>query len=406
MSRIRIKNFGPIKEGFKDADGNDWMDIKKITVFIGNQGSGKSTVAKLYSTFSWMEKALSRGDLTMNYLSSYNRFRKEYCGYQRLHNYFRSDGSTELHYIGRNYIFHYHQDRLVIERNVPDPDYLRPKIMYVPAERNFLSAIVEPEKVKGMPPTLKEFGLEVNNAYSLYGQGKSLPFKKINFRYDKQNKIPWIVGEGYELRLSEAASGYQSFIPLFLVSEFLIQELAKPASEVEGSLSAEEEKRLKKEVEAILNNDSLLPELRRAALQKLTSKYRNKSFLNIVEEPEQNLFPSSQRTILNELIKCTNQMIGNQLILTTHSPYILTSLNNLMYAYNVGKENYEKTDKIIPSKYWLNPNDVSIFKLIDGKSESIIDEELKQIKVEEIDEISEILSNQWHQMAEFNLVKD
>ena len=52
MGKIKIKNFGPIKEGYQDNDG--WIDIKKVTVFIGNQGSGKSTVAKLISTFVWI----------------------------------------------------------------------------------------------------------------------------------------------------------------------------------------------------------------------------------------------------------------------------------------------------------------------------------------------------------------
>lgn len=45
MSRIKIKNFGPLKETASVTDG--WIDIKKVTVFTGNQGSGKSTVAKL-----------------------------------------------------------------------------------------------------------------------------------------------------------------------------------------------------------------------------------------------------------------------------------------------------------------------------------------------------------------------
>ena len=60
MSRIKIKNFGPIKEPKSVKD--EWIDIKKVTVFTGNQGSGKSTVAKLISTFTWMEKVLTRGD--------------------------------------------------------------------------------------------------------------------------------------------------------------------------------------------------------------------------------------------------------------------------------------------------------------------------------------------------------
>ena len=71
MSKIRIKNFGPIKEGYQENDG--WLDVKKVTVFIGNQGSGKSTVAKLISTFSWIEKALTITELKIIFLT----FRKK-----------------------------------------------------------------------------------------------------------------------------------------------------------------------------------------------------------------------------------------------------------------------------------------------------------------------------------------
>ena len=52
MSRIKIKDFGPISEGFVENDG--WMDINKVTVFIGDQGSGKSTASKLISVFSYI----------------------------------------------------------------------------------------------------------------------------------------------------------------------------------------------------------------------------------------------------------------------------------------------------------------------------------------------------------------
>ena len=35
MSRIKIKNFGPLKETASVTDG--WIDIKKVTVFTGNR---------------------------------------------------------------------------------------------------------------------------------------------------------------------------------------------------------------------------------------------------------------------------------------------------------------------------------------------------------------------------------
>lgn len=61
--QIKVKNFGPVREGYTGNDG--WIDIHKVTVFIGDQGSGKSTVAKLIATFVWLEKALIRGDKTL-----------------------------------------------------------------------------------------------------------------------------------------------------------------------------------------------------------------------------------------------------------------------------------------------------------------------------------------------------
>ena len=52
MERIVIKDFGPIKE-------LEINDIKKITIFIGDSGSGKSTVMKVISLFRWLYKMLN-----------------------------------------------------------------------------------------------------------------------------------------------------------------------------------------------------------------------------------------------------------------------------------------------------------------------------------------------------------
>lgn len=48
--RLIVKSFGPVKE----------LDItfRKVTVFIGDQGTGKSCIAKLFSLFKWLEKEL------------------------------------------------------------------------------------------------------------------------------------------------------------------------------------------------------------------------------------------------------------------------------------------------------------------------------------------------------------
>ena len=41
--KLSIQNFGPINEGC----GDGWVEVDKCALFIGPQGSGKSSIAKL-----------------------------------------------------------------------------------------------------------------------------------------------------------------------------------------------------------------------------------------------------------------------------------------------------------------------------------------------------------------------
>ena len=128
----------------------------------------------------------------------------------------------------------------------------------------------------------------------------------------------------------------------------------------------------------------------------------------IIEEPELNLFPETQYELVSHLSQNiasrtgTGQMYySNHLLLTTHSPYILTSLNNLMYAYQVGQEHVEEVNKIIDKKYWVNPDDVSAYRLMtDGTAKNIVDEELKQIDAGELDEISRSINAIWDKISD------
>ena len=64
--RLIVKSFGPVR----DLD----ITFKKVTLFIGDQGTGKSCVAKLFSMFKWLEKVLSQKKYKLNYFEQYNRF--------------------------------------------------------------------------------------------------------------------------------------------------------------------------------------------------------------------------------------------------------------------------------------------------------------------------------------------
>ena len=63
----------------------------------------------------------------------------------------------------------------------------------------------------------------------------------------------------------------------------------------------QEAMKIKKELEKIILNKKIGTDLRDIALNMLSSKYKNTCFINIVEEPEQNLFPESQKNLLFSL---------------------------------------------------------------------------------------------------------
>lgn len=347
MSRIKIKNFGPIIKGHQDNDG--WMDLKKTAVFIGNQGSGKSTVAKLISTFIWIEKALVRGDYKKKWFEQKNKLKNKYLNYHRLENYFKSNGvdKTIIEYHGDAYSIKYEDDSLILKERSGDSYHL-PQIMYVPAERNFISYVKTPTELKLSSDSLKEFLTEFDNAKNNMKGLVKLPINNTNLEYDKLNDILNLNGQGYKVKLYEASSGFQSVVPLYIVSEYLANSVKSQSKQ--SSMSSDELKRFKKGVEDIWENNSLTDEQKRVALSVLSSKFNKTAFVNIIEEPEQNLFPSSQWKILQSLLEFNNINPGNQLIITTHSPFIINYLSIAIQGqYLKNKiDASPKAEKLIP----------------------------------------------------------
>ncbi len=367
MSKIRIKNFGPIKEGYKENEG--WLDIKKVTVFIGNQGSGKSTVAKLISTFSWIEKALVRGDYNKKWLERKNKLKNQFLNYHRLENYFKINGIDHsiIEYRGDAFNINYQNGTVSIEE-VKNNAYPLPQIMYVPAERNFIAYVKTPKELKLSSASLKEFLTEFDNAKEDLKGLLTLPVNKTEIEYDKLNNTLNLKGEGYKLKLTEASSGFQSLVPLYLVSHYLAHSVKKQSESNKEPMSSEEMQRFKKGVEEIWKNDSLTDEQKRIALSVLSSKFNKTAFINIVEEPEQNLYPASQQKMLYSLLEFNNMNKGNKLIITTHSPYLINYLTLAVKAHFI-KNNLkeaitqERLNKIVPLKSTLKDDDLAIYEL-------------------------------------------
>lgn len=96
--------------------------------------------------------------------------------------------------------------------------------------------------------------------------------------------------------------------------------------------------------------------------------------LIIIDEPEMNLHPAAQVEIAEFLAMLVNS--GLKLIITTHSPYIVDHLSNLMVGY--GREDKaELTKKLYLEREeaFISPEDVSVYLFEDGTARSILQDD-------------------------------
>ena len=360
---LKIKNFGPIKEGYNEDDG--FMPFSKYVFFCGPQATGKSCVAKLFSTFSWIEKALVRGDYKIDEVNFH-----EFCAFHQLQNYFKPE--TELHYKGTAFEMHYVNKELSINA-IESLDYLRPQIIYVPAERNLLSVLDNAENVKDLPQSLSSFLSVYSKACkSLKGEIK-LPINGFKFYYDNTGKTAYISDETSSVRISEASSGLQSLSPMYIALYYLSQQLQMSPQSAQQKQSNREKEIMENRIAELLKDDTLSPTLRQMLI-KQASDVTNKLLLSIVEEPEQNQFPTSQREVLYKLIALHNGE-NDQLVITTHSPYIINYLALAIKAYDIARRCPAATaelDKVVPQASMIDGAKVAVYQVHEDGTISLL----------------------------------
>jgi ABC-type ATPase involved in cell division len=366
MAAIKIKNFGPIRTGFTQKEG--FLEISKVTLFIGNQGSGKSTVAKLISTFTWMEKALVRGDYTEDSFSG-AEFQDERLGYHRLGNYLSNN--TEIEYHGQAYSFVYKGKNLYVTK-IQNTDYSLPQIIYIPAERNIIAAASNAGKLKNISGSLIDFLGEYTNALNNMHDRVCLPINDTSIEYDRTKSMVYISGNNYRIPFSDSSSGFQSLAPLYLVSQYLCN-LVRDGKNSEP-MNVEEKKRFSEWNAKVHADPALNDEQKRLAITEYAKRFNKTSFINIIEEPEQNLFPAAQNFLLQKLLafnnvdKENNTGKTNKLIMTTHSPYLINYLTLAVEAGKIEKhcktpEQKDRLSKIVPVESRINAEDLAIYEL-------------------------------------------
>lgn len=393
--RLIVKSFGPVK----DLD----VIFKKVTLFIGDQGTGKSCVAKLFSMFKWTEKVLSQKKYKLSYFEQYNRFQKMLCKYHRIESFVNE--SSYIKFEGDLYDFLYENGNFsVIDKNHEIKGIS--KVMYVPAERSIVSVAENKSKLlKELPDSSETFSDEFVNAKKFFQNGYNLPFEGLRFEYDSLNDAGWIHGVDYKVRLINASSGIQSSLPMCIVSEYLSSKIS---DKEEVKLSKEEKDKLEKRVAEIMQNEEYSDSIKDMMIRQLSYANRYNQLINIVEEPELNLFPRSQMEVLFSLISNNASAEENMLVFTTHSPYSLAIINTMIMgakAYaNATEEQRGQIEAILPVKYQINEDEIAAYRLSSSDEcycQSVINEKTGLVSKNELDSASDEIMRVFNSLYQY-----
>lgn len=397
MPTITIKNIGPIKE----VKG---ISLNKINVFMGPQSSGKSTIAKIISFCTWVEKDVATSQSLSEYQENKTYFRERLESFHKIKGYFNSD--SYIHYKSEVVEIVWKNEECSISW-VDQYAYKRSKIAYIPSERNMV-ILPEARKSEFGNTNIRSFLFDWFEARKKYSNENNLSVLNlgINYYYVEGSEEDHIKGNDntseYDILLSNASSGVQSITPLIAMIEYLTKWIYD-----EDTISFEQDERRREVNKRLVKEKILKPyykkdDLSKEELQEFVEQFKVKleekdeeasKYLNladtiskslfktmnsqfIIEEPEQNLFPETQRDLVYYFLqKCLNKE-GNRLTLTTHSPYVLYALNNCMLAGLVSdKMEAHELSKLKCNQSKINPVDVSIYEIREGVVKGTIQEE-------------------------------
>lgn len=128
-----------------------------------------------------------------------------------------------------------------------------------------------------------------------------------------------------------------------------------------------------------------------------------------IEEPEAHLFSESQRSMAQLLaVVLATRPYSLQLVVTTHSPYLLASFNNLIYAHHLAEilcnqpEELKKLYRLVPASQQIPLADFRVYGLENGHARSLVDHENGLLSADLLDKASDVISEQFGELMDLD----
>ena len=388
MAHLIVTDFGAIKSAN--------IEIKKYNFFIGHTSSGKSTIAKLLAIFNnsifW---TIKEGDFNsfLRLLDKYNinfeftsttiiRYSNEKyyweIGLNKFHSNYEDADLMEMANTSKSYDFilkfierkennFAYKEFIKSLKNLLDlkdsamVELIKPALVgllyeecipvYIPAERLLISTFSNSifsllQAGASIPDCIKDFGSLYEKARIQY-KNIDINILDIKVSFNNNGDTVYLMNENKEVKLSQTSSGIQSIIPLWIVFNQYVESKKKQ--------------------------------------------------ILVIEEPELNLFPSTQHSLIDWIMRKMRKSNGS-IVITTHSPYVLSVVDNLILAQEILKKSNKKKlvlskiKELIPSMALIDFDDVSsYFFHSDGTVKDIRDTDIKSLGAEYIDTASDKL---------------
>lgn len=412
-SSLTIRNFGPI-------DSVELV-LKNVNVFIGPQATGKSAIAKIYTLFKAPRKYFYKSFLypldESSHINATNEFLEALEDFN-IRNFLKKDTTivfdSKLHYI------EFRNDRLL---------YL-PKLYSEIFDIQEASTSFEANKkniIKSFNKLRDEFIFFRLRSELILNEDDSkrfLPEAKIFKDITEVKCSPLLdIARNLEESLSTNAAVYipaeRNFINIIRKFAMNLQLNKVPIPTHILRFGAELEKvssndrdlgflqeglflRIINGEERIFRNDSDSISLNEAAsgiqsvvpiIQSIFGSYTSHHQSMVIEEPELNLSPTAQYELIKLLESNRLENIyadfGNVHTYTTHSPFILSALNNLLYSSKVRRVLFERSydrnssiadlhekiklivDPVVPA--YVDHNYFTAYEIQNGGCKSILD---------------------------------
>ena len=395
MATIQIKNLGPIKD-------TGLINLTDVLLVIGRQSSGKSTFMKVLCFCRWIEKKIMTSfDKTIQAYTHNKRFTKDLKQFYRIDEiYFKED--TEIIYDGDVVTISLtgvNQNAKINRKQEAWEDRYNSKLSYIPAERNLVSAIQninDTYKAKERD-SIFNFIQEWYEAKDTYDSDNKLTLSLTDdFKYYSDIGLDYVVlPNGKPITSFYASSGVQSIMPIDVMTDYVMGVVGKVVKFSMSDLM----NRLMESLNTDVRNEIVhgAHEVTEKELAPIREKMKYQSAQLFIEEPEQNLYPDAQRKLVQNIIRHLKAVksVGkhrSMVVLTTHSPYVLSTLNVLMAdAAAVEKKPGDERLKDVVDESTLLPTDAfsAYFINKDGVFEDIKDMEIPMLSGIDLDSVSD-----------------